>query len=47
LHAANIHAVAEAPAANGEQSSSEQESNADAGVEDTAENVVLEEEIPT
>ena len=47
LHAANIHAVAEAPAANGEQSSSEQESNADAGAEDAAENVVPEEEIPT
>ena len=44
LHAAHIHAVADAPAENGEQSSSEQESNTDAVDDD---NAVLEEEIPT
>ena len=42
LHAANIHAVADAPAANGEQ-----ESDTDATAEDNADNAVVEEEILT
>jgi len=47
LHAANIHAVADASTANGEQSPTEPPSSSDAVAEDTVDNAVVEEETPT
>ena len=46
LHAANIHA-ADAPAAEGEQSTTEQDSNSDTVAEDNPDSTVVEEEAPT
>jgi len=47
LHAANIHAAADAPAPNNEQSSPEQEPKTNAVAEDNPDNGAVEEEIPT
>ncbi len=43
LHAANIHAAADAPVADGEQSKSEQDSIPEAVAEDSADSAVVEE----
>lgn len=47
LHAANIHAVADAPAAEAEQSPSEQDSNSDTVAEANAEGAAVEEDAQT
>jgi CspA family cold shock protein len=46
LHAANIHAVADAPAASGERPTPEQDSKSDAVAEDNADSPA-EEEVPS
>ena len=47
LHAANIHAVAETPTADGEQATSGQDSNSDAAAEDNVVSSVLEQGVST
>lgn len=47
LHAANIHAVADAPAADAEQSPSEQDSSSDTAAEANTEDAAVKEEVQT
>ena len=47
LHAANIHAVADAADANSEQPPPEQDSNSDAVTEENNDSAALEDEVPT